>query len=98
MPNLVKHGNCIWFCAMRQSQVERQSERRFPGRQLASIRFHGENASELAILTENMSTRGALLWCGFLHSTPFQRRRNASLARRSGSGPRAETMRQCGVR
>jgi hypothetical protein len=51
--------------------VERRSEPRFPVQQPAFIRFHRENANDLATLTENLSARGALLWCGFpvpLHS------------------------------
>jgi hypothetical protein len=45
------------------TQEERRSERRFPLRQPASLRFVENNISDLTAITENVSAHGALLRC-----------------------------------
>jgi hypothetical protein len=42
---------------------ERRSERRYPIRQPAFVRFQGRNESGVETVVQNVSTHGLLLWC-----------------------------------
>jgi hypothetical protein len=42
---------------------ERRSERRYPIRQPAFVRFHGEEAGEVETVAQNVSAHGVLLHC-----------------------------------